>query len=98
MCEGGKPRDTRVHVLSLIQQSVLWRERTQDECLGVHARGHAVWRGRGLSRENILKIPVRKGSQAEGAASAGKERRGVLSRLRATVVSSWTQRVRTEVG
>ena len=48
-------------------------------------RGGAVWQvaQEGLSQEmTFAKIPAGKGSHAEGAATAGKERGGMLNWLR----------------
>ena len=86
-----QPRHTCVHVHNTAQRLVLWRKLSQDESLGISVRGGAVWPvvPEGLSREiTFTTTPAGKGSQAEGAASAGKKRGGMLNWLRVTPVSS----------
>ena len=90
-CGGGKPRHRCLHVHNTAQWLVLWRKIIQDESLGISVRGGAVWQmvPEGISQREITftTIPAGKGSQAEGAASAGKKRGGALNVLRVTRVS-----------
>ena len=81
-----------MRVRNTAQWLVLWRKLVQDESLGrISVRGGEVWQvvREGLSREiTFTTTPAGKGSQAEGAASAGKKRGGMLNWLRVTQVSS----------